>query len=725
MYAARNDFFVPSRRALLKGAAATGGAFVLGTFIGGKAFAAAPGDAPLPNAFIRIGIDDTVTVLTKHLEMGQGVTTGLSTIVAEELDADWTQVRAEHAPANPAFYNNLAFGQIQGTGGSTSVANSWEQLRKAGAAMRQMLVEAAAERWGVSPAAITVAKGVVTHRASGRSARFGELAEAAAKRPVPASVRLKDAKEWTLIGARVPRIDSVDKTTGRTVFALDVKRPGQLIALIKRPERFGATVKSFDAAAAKAIKGVVDVVVVPAGVAVLAENTFAAMQGRDAVKVEWDESKAETRGSDEIIAEYRRLAQTPGTPAASRGEAEGAIGRAQRVVETEFTFPYLAHAPMEPLNCTVELKDDGCEIWAGSQFQTVEQAVAGGILGLKPEHVKINTLSAGGSFGRRATVTADYIAEAVHIAKAIRGRAPVHLVWTREDDIRGGYYRPIYLHRLRAGLDPQGNIVGWHHRIVGQSILSGTPMEPMMVKDGVDATSVEGANNLPYGIANFRVELHSPRTGVPILWWRSVGSTHTAQATEVFFDELATAAGKDPVAFRLALLDGHPRHAAVLRLAAEKAGWGKVVPKGKGFGVAVHESFNSYVAQIAEVTVDGGGLKVDRIVCAVDCGIAVNPDVVAAQMEGGIGFGLGAALRNKITLTKGVVDQSNFHDYEPLRISDMPKVEVYIVRSDAAPTGVGEPGVPPVAPAVANAVFAATGKRLRSLPFDLEALKGA
>ena len=725
MYTARNDFFVPSRRALLKGTAAAGGAFVLGTFIGDKAFAAAAGDAPLPNAFIRIGTDDTVTVLTKHLEMGQGVTTGLATIVAEELDADWAQVRAEHAPANPAFYNNLAFGQIQGTGGSTSVANSWEQLRKAGAAMRQMLVEAAAERWGVPAAEITVAKGAVMHPASGRSARFGEVAEAAAQRPVPASVRLKHPREWTLIGTRVPRIDSVDKTTGRTVFALDVKRPGQLTALIKRPERFGATVKSFDAAAAKAIKGVVDVAAVPAGVAVLAENTFAAMQGRDAVKVEWDESKAETRGSDEIIAEYRSLAQTPGTPAASRGEAEGAIGRAQRVVEAEFTFPYLAHAPMEPLNCTVELSDGGCEVWAGSQFQTVEQMVAGSILGLKPEQVKINTLSAGGSFGRRATVTADYIAEAVHIAKAIRGRAPVHLVWTREDDIRGGYYRPIYLHRLRAGLDPQGNIVGWHHRIVGQSIMSGTMMEPMMVKDGVDATSVEGASNLPYGVADFRVELHSPKTGVPILWWRSVGSTHTAQATEVFFDELATAAGKDPVAFRLALLDGHPRHAAVLRLAAEKAGWGAPAPKGKGFGVAVHESFNSYVAQIAEVTVDGGGLKVDRVVCAVDCGIAVNPDVVVAQMEGGIGFGLGAALRNKITLTKGVVDQSNFHDYEPLRLSDMPKVEVYIVRSDAAPTGVGEPGVPPVAPAVANAVFAATGKRLRSLPFDLEALKGA
>src|SRR5262245_10123248 len=725
MYVARNTFFVPSRRALLKGAGAAGGAFVLGTFIGGKAFAAAPGDAPLPNAFIRIGTDDTVTVLTKHLEMGQGVTTGLSTIVAEELDADWSKVAAEHAPANAVLYNNLAFGQIQGTGGSTSVANSWEQLRKAGAAMRQMLVEAAAERWGVPAAEIAVAKGVVTHRASGRSARFGELAEAAARRPVPTNVRLKDAKEWTLIGTRLPRVDSVDKTTGRAVYALDVRRPGRLTALIRRPERFGATVKSFDAAAAKAIKGVVDVVAVPAGVAVLAENTFAAMQGRDAVKVEWDESKAESRSSDEILAEYRRLAQTPGTAAAARGEPESTIGQAQRIVEAEFTFPYLAHAPMEPLNRTVELNHGNCQVWAGSQFQTIEQMVAGSILGLKPEQVKINTLSAGGSFGRRATVTADYIAEAVHIAKAISGRAPVHLVWTREDDIRGGYYRPIYLHRLRAGLDPQGNIVGWHHRIVGQSIMSGTPMEPMMVKDGVDATSVEGASNLPYGIANFRVELHSPRTGVPILWWRSVGSTHTAHATEVFFDELATAAGKDPVAFRLALLDGHPRHAAVLRLAAEKAGWGRAAPKGKGFGVAVHESFHSYVAQIAEVTVGGGGLKVDRIVCAVDCGIAVNPDVVAAQMEGGIGFGLGAALRNKITLTKGVVDQSNFHDYEPLRISDMPKVEVHIVRSDAAPTGVGEPGVPPVAPAVANAVFAATGKRLRALPFDLEALKGA
>jgi isoquinoline 1-oxidoreductase beta subunit len=492
--------------------------------------------------------------------------------------------------------------------------------------------------------------------------------------------------------------------------------------MVAHPPRFGARVKSFDASKARAVKGVIDVVQIPAGVAVLAKDTWTARKGREALTVEWDESAAFKLGSNDIMAKYRELAKTPGLPAAHVGDADKAIAGGARVLEASYDFPFLAHAAMEPLNCVIQLGKDGCEIWNGDQMQTIDQARVAEVFGLPPEKVRINTLYAGGSFGRRAAKDSDYVLEAAHIVKAIGGRAPVKLVWTREDDMRGGYYRPMFHHRLWAALDAQGNLTGWKHRLVGQSIVAGSPFAAL-IKNGVDGTSVEGAANLPYTIPNLQVELHTPTDiGVPIQWWRSVGSTHTAFSTETFFDELAQAAGKDPVAWRLAMLDKHPRHAGVLKLAAEKAGWNQPLRTGaagerRGRGVAVHESFGTFVAQVAEVTVKAdGSYKVDRVVCAVDCGIVVNPDVVKAQLEGGIGFALSAAMYGAITLTEGQVDQSNFHDYQPIRITDMPAIDVHIVPSAAAPTGIGEPGVPPLAPAVANALAAATGNRARQLP---------
>jgi isoquinoline 1-oxidoreductase beta subunit len=718
---------IASRRGFLKGSAVA--ALVIGTQLNfaGKARAATLQDPPMPNAFIKIEPDSTVTVMIKHLDMGQGNTTGLATIVADELDADWPQMRIAFAPANAALYNNLFFGPVQGTGGSTAIANSWDQLRRAGAAARAMLVAAAADSWKVPAAEITIAKGVVTHAKSDKQAKFGELVTKAATLAVPTDVKPKDPKDWVYISKHVPRIDSTAKTTGKAVYALDIRRPGMVTAVVAHPPRFGGAVKSFDASAAKAVKGVVDVVQIPQGVAVLATDTWSAMKGREALKVDWDDGNAEKRSSAQMFVDYRKLAEGPGLPAARRGDAASALSGAAKVIEAEFSFPFLAHAPMEPLNGVIEIKADGtAECWAGAQFQTVEQMTVAAVLGLKPEQVTINTVWAGGSFGRRATPNADYFAEMAAIAKASGGKAPVHLVWTREDDIKGGRYRPMVYHRIRAGLDAAGAIVGWEQRIVGQSFIIGSPFEAMIVKDGIDATVVEGAADMPYRVANLAVDWHHVRSPVTTLWWRSVGHTHTAQAAEVMIDMLAHQAGQDPVAFRLALLGEHPRHAGVLRLAAEKGGWGEKLPAGRGRGIAVHESFNTFVAMTADVTVGkDGAIKVDRVVAAVDCGVPVNPDVIRAQVESGVGYGLGAALRNQITLTDGLVDQSNFDSYEPLRISDMPKVEVHIIPSQAAPTGIGEPGVPPLAPAVSNAIFQATGKRLNALPWDFKALKSA
>jgi len=706
----------PSRRDLMKGAA---GLVIAFTFVGKSTrVAAAPAPQGLaPNAFVRIAPDNTVTVMIKHLEMGQGVYTGLPTIVAEELDAAWSQMRAEHAPANAELYKNLAFG-MQGTGGSTAVANSFEQLRRAGATARAMLVQAAAAVWRVPAADITVKSGVVSHAGSRRSATFGELAVRAARLTPPADVTLKDPKDFTLIGTDLPRLDNFGKTTGKAVFAMDVMRPGMVYAAVARAPRFGAVVKGFDAAPIMNIKGVISVVKISTGVAVVADSFWTAKQARDALQVTWDETKAEKRGTPELLAAYKELAKKPGQSAKKAGDAAGTLSKAAKTVTADFEFPYLAHAPMEPLDAVVEITEGACEVWAGSQFQTIDQANVARVVGLAPEQVAIHTLVAGGSFGRRANFASDFITETAEVAKTLPLGTPVKLIWTREDDIKGGLYRPMYVHSLKAGLDANGALTAWSHRIVGQSILNGTPFGG---KPGsVDMTSVEGASNLPYAIPNIDVELHTTDVGVPVLWWRSVGSTHNAYATEVFIDMVARAAGKDPLAFRQAMLPAeHARHKAVLDLVAQKSGWGSALPAGKARGIAVAESFGSYVAQVAEVSLDaGGGIKVERVVCAVDCGIAINPDVIRAQMEGGIGYGLSAVIKGAITLKDGKVEQTNFDGYDVLRLDEMPKVEVHIVPSTANPTGVGEPGVPPIGPAVANAIMALTGKPVTVLPFS-------
>lgn len=719
-----------SRRAFLKNAstvtvtALTIGFEWLGNPRRASAAVTSSAAAPFaPNAFLRIGADNSVTVIAKHLEMGQGSYTGIATVVAEELDADWTLVRVESAPADAKRYGNSVMGGIQGTGGSSAMANSWSQLRDAGGKARAMLISAAATQWHVPVEELTVDKGIIYHAPSKREATFGSLVAKAAALAVPDNVKLKDPKDFKLIGYQIPRVDAIAKSNGTAQFTLDCTLPGMLIALLQRPPQFGSTVKSFDGTAAAAIPGVVKVVQVPRGVAVVAKNFWAAKQGRDALTIEWDDTNAEKRSSSAIMDEYRKLADQPAMSARKQGDAAKAIQESARKVSASYEFPFLAHAPMEPLDAVVKLDAHSCEIWAGDQFQTMDQANAARTAGLSPEQVNIHTLYAGGSFGRRANPGSDYIVEAVSIAKAYGADGtPIKLQWTREDDIRGGLYRPMYFHKIEAGVSDKGELTGWRHVIVGQSIVTGTAFSAL-IKDGIDTTSVEGASTIAYDIPNIAVDLATTKNGVPVLWWRVVGSSHTSFAVETFIDEVAHAANADPFEFRRKLLGHEPRMKAVLELAAQKAGWNSgPLPKGKGRGIAVAEAFKTYVAQVAEVTVDEAGrVRVDRVVCAVDCGTPINPDIIKAQMEGGIGFGLGAVMHGAITLKDGRVEQNNFNDYRVLRMNEMPKVEVYIVPSSLPPTGVGEPGVAPVGPAVANAIFAATGQRIHVLPFPKQA----
>ncbi len=710
----------PARRLFIKAGAALGAGLSLGFHLtsarAAKLSIPTPaGDAFAPNAFIRVAPDGTVTVLVKHLEMGQGVQTGLPALVADELEVPWELIRVEAAPADARLYNNLLWGPMQGTGGSTAMANSYQQLRRAGATAREMLKQAAARFWGVDRATLKAEAGFIVNPASNQRLSYGLLSEYAALLEVPEHVELKPAADFKVIGKGFKRTDTRAKSDGSARYGLDLYPEGMLTAVVARPPRFGDTLNNMSADQALAVPGVKAVFEIPAGVAVVAADTWSAIKGREALVLEWAPGPAAGLSSESILASYRDLAKQPGAVARKDGDADAALAGAAKRIAGEFEVPFLAHAPMEPLNCVVHVKDGGCDIWTGDQFQTMDQNNAAQVLGITPDQVRIHTLFAGGSFGRRANAHSDYVVEGVHIAKHMG--VPVKTMWTREDDIHGGYYRPCYLHTLEAGLDAEGRPVAWKHRIVGQSIVAGTPFAAGMIKNGVDQTSVEGASTLPYAIPNLFVDLHSPTLPVPVLWWRSVGSSHTAFVTEVFLDELAHAAGTDPVEFRRKLLQDHPRHLGVLNLAAEKAGWGEPLPAGWGRGVAVHESFHTYVAEVAEVSVaDDGSFKVERVVCAVDCGQPVTPDVIRAQMEGGIGFGLTAALHGEITLEDGHAKQSNFDDYPLLRMKEMPRVEVHIVTSDQAPSGVGEPGVPPIAPAVANALFAATGKRIRKLP---------
>jgi isoquinoline 1-oxidoreductase subunit beta len=707
------------RRDFLKTGAAVGGGLLISLYLPGIAqgttatdISTTPGTFA-PNAFIRIGSDDSITIIVNKSEMGQGVYTSLPMLVAEELEADWSRIKVEAAPVDQV-YSHTVFG-IQMTGGSTSTASEWERLRKAGATGRVMLIAAAAKNWNVDPQSLHAEKSFVIHGASGRRASFGSLADQAATLEAPKDVPLKDPKDFKLIGKPTRRLDTPAKVNGTAQFGIDVQIPGMLTAVVARPPVFGGKVVSFNAEKAKAVPGVKDIIQVPSGVAIIASGFWPAKLGRDKLEVDWDHGASASLSTAGMREQFAKLAQMPGAVARKVGDPAKALAGAAKTITAEYEVPYLAHAMMEPLNCVVDLRANSCEIWTGTQFQTGDRAAAAAVAGLKPEQVQIHTTLLGGGFGRRANPVSDFVVEAVQVAKA--AKAPVKVVWTREDDIRGGYYRPMWYDRLIAGLDEKGNPIAWTHTIVGQSILAGTPFEQVLVKDGIDGTSVEGAADLLYGIPNLQVDLHTYKSSIPVLWWRSVGHSHNGFAVEAFFDEVAHAGGKDPYELRRALLAGNPRMLAVLDLVAQKANWGKALPAGRARGIATHFSFESYVGQVAEVSVDKSGeVRVHRVVCAVDCGRVVNPDTVKAQMEGGIVFGLTAALKDEITFEGGRVQQRNFHDYPMLRIDESPEIEVYIVPSTEKPTGVGEPGVPPVAPAVANAVFAATGKRVRRLP---------
>ncbi len=712
----------PSRRQFLKDSAGLMGGLVIGFYLpikSGRAFAA---DAPPkliypPNAFIRIAADDSITIVVNKSEMGQGVYTSLPMLIAEELEADWSRIRVESAPV-AAVYNHTGFG-MQMTGGSSSIPSSWEQLRQVGASGRILLIRAAAQQWGVPEGECHAENSQVIHAGSGKKLSYGKLVDAAAKLPLPDNVALKSPKDFKLIGKATKRLDTPAKINGSAQFGLDVYLPGMLTVLIARSPVFGGKVKRFDATEARKLPGVQGVYQVPTGIAVAASGFWPAKTARDLLEIEWDEGPGAALSTPKMRAEYLELAKQPGAIARKDGDTVQGFKAAHKSISAEYEIPYLAHAAMEPLNVVVDLKPDHCSIWTGTQMQTMDHAMAAKTAGLKPEQVEIHTTFLGGGFGRRANPRSDFVIEAVQVAMAVA--QPVKVVWTREDDTRGGNYRPMWSDHIEAGIAKDGKPLAWKHTLVGQSIVADTSFEAFMTHNGVDATSVEGAATLPYMIPNLQVELHSPKNAVPVQWWRSVGHSHTAFVVETMIDELAHLAGKDPVAYRLGILPADSRYRGVLQLAAKNAGWGKKkLPAGHAYGVAVHKSFDSYVAEIAEVSLENGKIRVHRVVAAVDCGMVINPDGVRQQIEGGIVYGLSAALHGAITLENGRVMQSNFHDYAPLRFSEMPRVEVHIVASGEPPTGIGEPGTPPIAPAVANAVFTLTGKRLRRMPFDQE-----
>lgn len=712
------------RRDFLKISVAASGGLLIGfRFPGISALASAqssseqPASATtfMPNAFVRIGTDERVTVIVNHSEMGQGVYTSLPMLLADELDADWTKVGFEAAPVDPK-YNHPAFG-VQMTGGSSSVYSGLQQFREAGAAARAMLIAAAAQQWNVDASTCLTESGAVFNK-KGQKLTYGHLATAAAKLPPPEHVQLKDPKTFKLIGKPIKRLDTPEKLNGEAVFGIDVKLPGMLTAVIARPPIFGATMKSFDDSRARSMPGVKKIVAIPAGVAVIADTFWQAKTARDAVRVEWDEGSMQNFNTSEMMHQFRERAKSPGTSVRNDGDATAALASAAKKIEAVYEVPYLSHLMMEPLNCAVDLRADSCEVWTGSQFQTIDRANAAKIAGLPPEKVQLHTTFLGGGFGRRANPQSDFVVEAVHVAKA--AGVPVKVIWTREEDMAGGWYRPAFLHAIEGGIDASGNAVSWRSRLVGQSIMAGTPFAAVMMKGkDYDPASVEGVDDLPYEIPNLAVESHQAEIKVPVQWLRSVGHSHTAFATECFVDELAGLAQKDPYQFRRALLQKHPRHLGVLDLAAQKAGWGKPLPKGMGRGIAVHFAFESYSAHVAEVSMEDGKVRVHRMVCAIDCGQYVNPGIIAAQTEGGAIFGASAALFQELTFENGRLQQTNFNTFPVMRMNECPQIETHIVDNHEKSGGIGEPGVPCAAPAIANAIFAATGKRIRKLPIRL------
>jgi CO/xanthine dehydrogenase Mo-binding subunit len=703
------------------------------------------GQPPLfaPNAWVRIGRDDIITVSVNHSEMGQGIMTALPMLVAEELEADWSKVRAEFAPVAPV-YKNPAF-KIQMTGGSTSVRTSWESLRQAGAVARELLISAAAQTWGVPGAECRAVQGTVVHPPTGRTLRFGELVDRAACLEAPKNVGLKEPGKFKVIGTRVPRLDTPPKADGSAVFGIDVRMPGLLAATVIHPPVFGARVKSFDAAKARAASGVRHVLAIDNGVAVVADTFWQARKGAEALHAIWESTDNDQLSSDLIWKHWAELARQNGGVVRKDGNTEKAFANATQTLRATYEVPYQAHATPEPMNCTASVQKDRCDVWAPTQNQDTAWEAAARITGLDSEKVHVHTTLLGGGFGRR--VEADYVAEAVQISKAIR--RPVKVIWTREEDIQHDFYRPATYNVLQATLDSAGRPVAWTHRIVGPAIMDrlipqflpsilprGTPQSlkdlagwlanaalPRLRKD---QKAAEGAADLPYAIDNIQVEYIKDDPGIPTGFWRSVYHSQNAFVVESFVDEIAVAAGRDPYDLRHDLLHKAPRLRAVLDLAADRAGWRRAPSKGVFRGIAVHDYGDTGVAQVAEVSVDPEGkVKVHRVVCAVDCGIVVNPGIVESQMESAIAFGLTATLKSAVTIRNGRVEQGNFHDFPLLRMDEMPKVEVYIIPSTHPPSGIGEPGVPPVAPAVANAVFAATGRRIRKLPIRPDDLRDA
>jgi isoquinoline 1-oxidoreductase subunit beta len=701
-----------TRREFLEAAGVAGAGLVIGFHVPATGRGRVPSAAPFgPNAWLRIGADESVVVVVDRSEMGQGVTTSLPMLLAEELEADWSKVRIEFAPADKA-YTNPMFG-MQGTGGSTSVRAAYTPLRKAGAAAREMLLSAAADTWGVDKAECRADKGAVIHTTSKRRLSYGTLVAKAATVPLPHDVPLKDPKDWKILGTRVKRLDTPPKVDGSAQFGIDVKAPGLLVAVVARSPVFGGKVKSFDAAKAKTVPGVKHVVQISTGVAVVGDGYWSAKKGRDALAVTWDEGANANVSTTSIAQLFGQRAEQPGAVARHDGDVQGALPGAPAKLDAVYELPFLAHATMEPMNCTAHVRADGggVDIWAPTQFQTGAQGLGAGISGVPPEKVRVHTTYLGGGFGRRFEL--DFIREALETSKA--AGAAVKVIWSREDDTRNAQYRPASYHRMQAGLDAGGQPVAWTHRIVAPSIMA--RVFPDTVKNGLDGEAVEGGVEMPYTVPNVHVDYVLTDTGIPVGFWRSVNNSYNAFVVESFIDELAHAAKQDPYAYRRDLLGKAPRHLRVLNLAASKAGWGTPPAAGRSRGIAVYKSFDTYVAEVAEVSVGSDGTpRVHRVVCAVDCGPVVNPDIVEAQMQSAIVYGLTAALWGEVTIDKGRVQQSNFHDYRMLRMAEMPVVEVHIVPSTDSQGGVGEPGTPPIAPAVCNAIFAATGKRIRKLP---------
>lgn len=721
-----------TRRDFLKGSAAVAAApLAVGLDARGNMAVAAEGG--LVSDFVRVTADDRVIVVIKHVEAGQGPATGLATLVAEEMNADWDRVGVEFAPVDNTRYANLAIG-VQATGGSTAISNSFVQYREAGAVALAQLKEAAAAKWGAKPGQVQARDGTLSF--GGRKARFGEMAqEAAGIAPPLEKPPLKEYDDFSYIGRdgdRYLRRKDIDiKTTGEATYAMDLQLDGMLYAVVARSPKIGGKLTGFDDSGAREVNGFVGAKAIPSGVAVYAESPWAAMKARKAIKAEWDNSAAETRSTPQMLADYWKAIDGPGLDALGRGDVDAELPKAAKTVSMDFEFPFLAHAPMEPLNCVMRFKDGRVTLWDGCQAPGMVQGALAQIFQVPPENIEIVSLYAGGTFGRRVTTTLDYQSEAAFavLASPAPGR-PLKTIWTREDDIQGGYYRPMFVHRATAGIDAEGNITAWRHDLAGKSLLLGTPFEAMAIgEDGIDGSMIGGLNDLAYEPPNYHLRMHyMQESPIPVLWWRSVEHTHTAFAAEVMVDMLAEAAGEDLVDFRMRHLENQPRHAGVLRAVANAASWqGTKTPGGRFRGVAVHKSFGTFAAQVVEISLnDSGAVKVEKVYCAVDCGIAVNPDIIRAQMESGIGYGLGAVMRNQVTFGEGgVIEQDNFPNYVPLRMKDMPEVETVVIKSREAPTGVGEPGVPPVGPALAGAIYAATGKRVTKMPFAENGIKFA